>query len=146
MLTSTQTEAQPPVSSTAAATAAEVEPKGVRARAHALRERVRTALLALTISAAMSAVSILGSGRQASAITVNNTAPPGTGGFQTVLNWVGWGVTVAGVAGLMAVGTKMAVSHKRGEDGGEDVAKLGKICMGLIVAVAAGPIVNALDA
>lgn len=121
------------------------EARGVLARVRALKERARVALLSVTISTAMTIVSTLGA-RPAGAITVNNTAPPGTGGFQTVLNWVGWGVTVAGVAGLMAVGTKMVISHRRGDDGGEQVASLGKVCMGLIVAVAAGPIVNALDA
>ena len=62
-----------------------------------------------------------------------------------MLNWAGWAVTVAGVAGLMVVGARMVLSHRRGDDGGEQVASLGKVCMGLIVAVAAGPIVNALD-
>jgi hypothetical protein len=117
---------------------------GMRPWALPARERVRVAVLSVTIGAAMALVSAAGA-RPAGAITVTNTAPPGTGGFQQVLNWIGWGVTVAGVAGLMAVGAKMVISHRRGDDGGEQVASLGKVCMGLIVAVAAGPIVNALD-
>ncbi|RKS80636.1 hypothetical protein CLV35_0225 [Motilibacter peucedani] len=127
---------------TGASTARRFRPLArLRARVNAARQL----LLALAITTSMSLVSAAGA-RPAGAITVSNTAPPGTGGFQTVLNWVGWGVTVAGVAGLMAVGTKMVISHRRGDDGGEQVASLGKVCMGLIVAVAAGPIVNALDA
>lgn len=132
-------------SSVEASLASRAPARGIIARARQLKERVRGALLLMAISAAMATVATVGA-KPANAITVNNAPPPGTGGFQQVLNWVGWGVTVAGVAGLMAVGTKMVISHRRGDDGGEQVASLGKVCMGLIVAVAAGPIVNALDA
>src|SRR4051794_40692753 len=78
-------------------------------------------------------------------IHVTNTAPPGSGGFQDFLNWAGWGGAVAGVLGLIITGVKFALAHKRGDDGGEQMASFGKVCTGLIVLSMAGPVVNALS-
>ncbi len=77
------------------------------------------------------------------AIDVSPQAPPGTEDVQTVLNWIGWGASIAGVIGMIAVGILMALAHRRGE-GGEHMGKLGLVLGGVLVATAAGPVVSLL--
>lgn len=96
-----------------------------------------------TLATALTGTFVLVTSSAASALTVNNEEPPGVGGFQDILNWGGWAVTVLGVIGFLAVGGTMILQHRRGE-GGESVGKLGMVMGGLLVAVAAGPLVNAL--
>ncbi|NHC15817.1 hypothetical protein [Motilibacter deserti] len=102
-------------------------------------------MLGSTAATLVFALTTLALARPASAISVTNTRPPGTDDFQTILNWAGWGGTVAGVVGLIVVGIKFMLAHKRGDDGGEQMAAFGKVCAGLVVLAAAGPIVTSLS-
>lgn len=75
-----------------------------------------------------------------------NAAPPGSEHFMTLLSWVSWGASIAGVIGFIAVAIGMMVSHTRGTGGtsGEHGAKFAMVAAGCIVAAAAGPIATAL--
>jgi hypothetical protein len=75
-----------------------------------------------------------------------NAAPPGSDHFMTLLSWVSWGASIAGVIGFIAVAIGMMVSHTRGTGGttGEHGAKFAMVAAGCIVAAAAGPIATAL--
>ena len=61
----------------------------------------------------------------------------------TVLGFIAWIGTAAGVTGVLATGTMMAVSLKRGE-GSEHMSKLAMVLGGCILVATAGPIINFL--
>jgi hypothetical protein len=73
----------------------------------------------------------------------SSAAPPGSDHFMTLLGWVSWGASVAGVIGFIAVAIGMMVSHRRGTEG-EHGSKFAMVSAGCIVAAAAGPIATAL--
>ena len=43
------------------------------------------------------------------------TPPPGAEGIVTIVQWVAWTVLAVCVVGVMLVGGRMAVAHRRGE-------------------------------
>lgn len=69
-------------------------------------------------------------------------APPGSGGFLTVLNWTAWVVFGLAVLGVLITAGAMAINHRRGQ-GGEHLAALGWVCGGCVVAASASGIVGA---
>jgi hypothetical protein len=87
------------------------------------------------------ALLLFSSAQAAGAVTVSPTAPPGTDDVQTIVNWLGWAASIAGVIGMIGVGIMMALAHRRGE-GGEQMGKLGTVLGGMIVAAAAGPVIT----
>jgi len=48
------------------------------------------------------------------------------------------------VFGVLAVAAGMAVKHRRGEDGSEQLGRLGWVLGAVVLGSAAGPLVNAL--
>lgn len=95
-------------------------------------------------SAASPAMASDGTNPGAGNIKVSNTPVPGTGQFTTVIGYMGWFATVLGVIGLLAVGMKLMIAQGRGQDVGDQMSGLGKVCAGLIVCAAAGPVVAAI--
>lgn len=79
----------------------------------------------------------------AAVIEPDPVAPPGSGGFQTMLNWVNWGMLGAAVLGVMIVAGKLFINHRRGE-AGQELGGLGWIGVGLFLLGAAGGIVGQL--
>lgn len=73
-----------------------------------------------------------------------NTAPPGMNGLTTLLAWLGWGVSLACVAGVLIVAAMMAVKHNRGEGGGEHMGRLGWVLAAAVIGSAAGPLISAM--
>lgn len=74
-----------------------------------------------------------------------NSAPPGSAAFMTLLSWIGWGASIAGVAGFIAVAVGMMLSHRDGRGGtGEHGSRFAFVAAGCAIAAAAGPIVTAL--
>ncbi|MEV6343974.1 hypothetical protein [Actinoplanes sp. NPDC051851] len=57
------------------------------------------------------------------------------------LNLLAWAGTAAGVIGVLACGTVMAISHKRGE-ASEHMSRLGLVLAGCVLVAAAGPLVS----
>ncbi len=80
----------------------------------------------------------------AAAPAFGNQQPPGTNKITTLLSWGAWGVTFACVFGVLAVAAGMAVKHRRGEDGSEQLGRLGWVLGAVVLGSAAGPLVNAL--
>ena len=103
--------------------------------------------LARTAAAITSAVVVLlGEATAAYAGSVpkpSAAAPPGSAQFQTILNWVAWGALAACVVGVIVVGGRMAMSHRRG-DGGEHAQGLGTVLVGCVIVGSAASIVGAL--
>ncbi|MFG3253226.1 hypothetical protein [Streptomyces sp. NPDC048172] len=59
----------------------------------------------------------------------------------TILSLASWLGTAAGVAGVIFVGAKMAVSMKQGQ-GSDDLPRLGMVMGGCILVATAGPVVT----
>lgn len=57
------------------------------------------------------------------------------------LNLLAWAGTAAGVIGVLACGTVMAMSYKRGE-ASEHMSRLGLVLAGCVMVAAAGPLVS----
>jgi hypothetical protein len=57
------------------------------------------------------------------------------------LNLLAWAGTAAGVIGVLACGTVMAMSFKRGE-ASEHMGRLGLVLAGCVMVAAAGPLVS----
>ncbi|WP_406474486.1 hypothetical protein [Streptomyces sp. NBC_01615] len=66
-----------------------------------------------------------------------------TGPLDTVLNWIAWMVTAAGVAGLLIVGTRMAIAVRTG-DGEEHLSQFLMVMGACVIGATAGPIVSAV--
>lgn len=64
-----------------------------------------------------------------------------TAPLDTVLGWIAWLVTAAGVAGLMIVGTRMALAVKMG-DGEEHLSQFLTVMGACVIGATAGPIVD----
>lgn len=71
------------------------------------------------------------------------TQPPGTQGLLTMLNWGGWLVSLACVAGILVCAAMMALKHRRGETS-ESLASLGWVMGACVLLAAAGPLASAL--
>jgi hypothetical protein len=72
-------------------------------------------------------------------------APPGTqGGFSMLLGWLTFIAYGLAVAGLIAVGATLAMTHRRGGDMGEHAGKLAAVAAGAIIVGAAPAIIGAL--
>lgn len=67
--------------------------------------------------------------------------PPHTEGLMTMLGWLLWIVSFAGVIGVLVVAAMMMFAHRRGE-GSETASKLGIVLGGCVLAAAAAPLVN----
>lgn len=79
--------------------------------------------------------------------TVNPTEPPGGAKVMKIVGWVGWGVFVASVAGVLLICIKMATnSHKNrsGDGGGEEAGKLFWPLLACIVGSSAGALLGAV--
>lgn len=79
--------------------------------------------------------------------TVKPTEPPGGDKVMKILGWVGWGVFVASVAGVLFICIKMATnSHKNrsGDGGGEEAGKLFWPLLACIVGSSAGALLGAV--
>lgn len=74
---------------------------------------------------------------------VNPEAPPGMEGLTTVIGWVGWGVLILCVIGVLITAGMMAVANRRGE-GGEHAGRLGFVLVATVLVGAAGGLVGAL--
>jgi hypothetical protein len=71
------------------------------------------------------------------------TPPPGAEKFELVVAWVTWIATVLCGLGFVVIGTRLALSIRRGETG-EHVARLGAAAAGVVIVGAAARIVAAL--
>jgi hypothetical protein len=71
------------------------------------------------------------------------TPPPGAEKFELVVAWATWIATVLCGLGFVVIGTRLALSVRRGETG-EHVARLGAAAVGVIIVGAAARIVAAL--
>lgn len=76
-------------------------------------------------------------------LAVGIEQPPGTGAFTHVFGWAMWGLSAAIFIGLLLVAGRMALRHRRGEEG-EGLGSLGLVLTAAVIGGAAGPIVNAL--
>jgi hypothetical protein len=70
-------------------------------------------------------------------------APPGSGKFQTVENWLMWGAITICVVGLIVCGAKLAIEHRNGGGGGIG-GQVGIVMAGCVLIGAAAPLINAL--
>jgi hypothetical protein len=67
--------------------------------------------------------------------------PKVTGPLDTVLGWIAWLVTAAGVAGLLIVGTRMALAVRTG-DGEEHLSQFLTVMGACVIGATAGPLVS----
>jgi hypothetical protein len=75
----------------------------------------------------------------------NVEAPKGTAdGFKLLLGWGTWIAYLVCVAGLVAVGATLAMTHRRGGDMGEHAGKLAAVAAGAVIVGAAPTIIGAL--
>jgi FtsH-binding integral membrane protein len=72
------------------------------------------------------------------------TAPPGSQGLLTILQWVAWIVFGLCVAGVLLAAGRMAISHNQGGYGGGESATLVKVLAACILAGSASALVGAL--
>ena len=80
--------------------------------------------------------------------SVNPTAPPGGEKVMQIVGWVGWGVFVACVTGVLIICIKMGINgHKNrsGDGGGEEAGKLFWPLLGTIVGSGAGALLGAVS-
>ena len=69
--------------------------------------------------------------------------PPGAEGIATIVQWVAWTVLVLCVVGVLLVGGRMAVAHRRGE-GARYAAELGYVLGGAVLVGSASALIAAL--
>ncbi|MGY1638775.1 hypothetical protein ACI78V_19175 [Geodermatophilus sp. SYSU D00742] len=70
-------------------------------------------------------------------------APPGSEGIVTIVQWVAWTVLAVCVVGVLLVGARMALAHRRGE-GAEHAVSLAYVLGGAVLAGSASALVAAL--
>jgi hypothetical protein len=70
-------------------------------------------------------------------------APPGAEGIVTIVQWVAWVVLAVCVLGVLLVGGRMAVAHRRGE-GAAYAAELGFVLGGAVLVGSASALIAAL--
>ncbi|GAA1750971.1 conjugal transfer protein TrbC [Aeromicrobium alkaliterrae] len=73
----------------------------------------------------------------------SGTAPPGSEGIITILQWAAWIAAAVCVLGVIIAGAMMAVQMQRGE-GGQSVSRLGWVMAGAIVIGSASALVGAI--
>lgn len=69
--------------------------------------------------------------------------PPGAEGIVTIVQWIAWTVLAVCVVGVLLVGGRMAVAHRRGE-GARYAAELGFVLGGAILVGSASGLIAAL--
>ena len=121
-------------------------PKSLRAKAGALVAaiRMKTAVASAVITTMLIMPAVASAAAAANSYSYTATQPPDTGKITTVLDYLFWGVGLAGVVGLLSIGALLAVAHHSGRGGGEHVSKIGYVCGGMVLAGAAGSVVTAL--
>ncbi|HEX2073186.1 MAG TPA: hypothetical protein VHF92_05320 [Geodermatophilus sp.] len=70
-------------------------------------------------------------------------APPGAEGITTIVQWIAWTVLAVCVVGVLIVGGRMALAHRRGE-GAEYAASLGYVLGGAVLVGSASGLIAAL--
>ena len=70
-------------------------------------------------------------------------APPGSEGIVTIVSWVAWTVLAVCVLGVLLVGARMAVAHRRGE-GAEHAVSLAYVLGGAVLVGSASGLIAAL--
>ena len=70
-------------------------------------------------------------------------APPGAEGIVTIVEWVAWIVLAVCVVGVLLVGGRMALAHRRGE-GAAYAAELGFVLAGAVLVGSASGLIAAL--
>ncbi|RFU22990.1 hypothetical protein [Geodermatophilus marinus] len=70
-------------------------------------------------------------------------APPGAEGVVTIVSWVAWTVLALCVLGVLLVGARMALAHRRG-DGAEHAVSLGYVLGAAVLVGSASGLVAAL--
>jgi hypothetical protein len=70
-------------------------------------------------------------------------APPGAEGIITIVQWVAWTVLAVCVLGVLLVGARMALAHRRGE-GAEHAVGLAYVLGGAVLVGSASGLVAAL--
>ena len=73
----------------------------------------------------------------------SGTAPPGSEGIITILQWAAWIAAAVCVLGVLIAGAMMAVQMRQGE-GGQSVTRLGWVMAGAIVIGSASALVGAI--
>jgi len=73
---------------------------------------------------------------------IKNEAPPGAGHILKVVGWVGWGIGLACLVGVLIVCGRMALNHQRGND--VEPGRLFWPVLAFIVAGSAGSILGAV--
>jgi hypothetical protein len=73
----------------------------------------------------------------------SGVAPPGAEGITTIVEWVAWVVLAVCVVGVLLVGGRMALAHRRG-DGGRYAADLGYVLGGAVLVGSASGLIAAL--
>jgi len=106
--------------------------------------RMKTAVAISVITTTLISPTVASAAGAANTYSYTATQPPDTGKITTVLDYLFWGVGLAGVVGLLSIGALLAVAHHNGRGGGEHVSKIGYVCGGMILAGAGGSIVTAL--
>ncbi len=71
------------------------------------------------------------------------TAPPGSGGFITIMGWAKWAAFGICIVSLIFAGAMMGWGRNRGE-GSDHAAQIGRVLIGVAVASAAFSLVSAL--
>ena len=118
---------------------------GTGARATALVQQYAAGAPAQTVKLARRAHSVIVAGRVP---TVTPSAPPGSAKIMKIIDWVGWGVFAASIAGVLFICIKMATSaHKTrmGDGGGEEAGKLFWPLLACIVGSSAGALLGAVS-
>jgi hypothetical protein len=70
-------------------------------------------------------------------------APPGSEGIVTIVQWVAWTVLAVCVVGVLLVGARMALAHRRGE-GADHAVSLAYVLGGAVLAGSASGLIAAL--
>lgn len=71
------------------------------------------------------------------------TPPPGAEKLQLIVAWVTWIATALCGLGFVVIGTRLALSIRRGE-AGDHIARLGTAAVGVVIVGVSSQIVNAL--
>jgi hypothetical protein len=119
--------------------------KSIRAKSAAVIAAIRMkTALAISVMTTLIMPAVASAAGAANSYSYTATQPPDTGKISTVLDYLFWGVGLAGVVGLLTIGALLAVAHHSGRGGGEHVSKIGYVCSGMVLAGAAGSVVTAL--
>ncbi len=90
-------------------------------------------------------VPLLAAGGQLLAVEVNPETPPGFGGIQQLLDWMGGAMPYIAVGAVLVVAGKVMWNKKHDEPGAE-LGRLGWVAVGIGLAAAAGTVATQLAA